>query len=299
MPNRISKKTSRKTYRTSFNNLMLLGVAVAVVAGIALFVQSKDSFDSRTQAKGFRGNNSKFNRADFSTKITNRYFSLSKDMKMVFEAQLPEGVERNEIDVTGQTKTIMGVKTLIYFDKVWADLNGDGKFADSEIIENTKDYLAQDRQGNVWYFGEEVINYSYDANGKLLGTNNTGSWTAGVDGAEPGIWMEANPKVGDVYKQEYYPGKAEDMGEVISTTETVTVPYGTFTNCLKTLDTTNLNPASREHKYYCPEIRAQALEEDIGEEAAGSKLISLTRRGGNQNSGNNNWNDNGNDNQND
>jgi hypothetical protein len=81
-----------------------------------------------------------------------------------------------------------------------------------------------------------------------------GAWTAGVDGAKPGLAMEANPAVGDVYRQEFSPGVAENIGEVVRLNESVTVPYGSFNHCLKTKDTSPLEPESLEYKYYCAGI---------------------------------------------
>ncbi|MBL8740537.1 MAG: hypothetical protein JNK04_05575, partial [Myxococcales bacterium] len=82
-----------------------------------------------------------------------------------------------------------------------------------------------------------------------------GSWEAGIDGAQPGIIMPAVPSVGsDPYRQEYYACVAEDFGEVLAVDEEVTVPFGSFTGCLKTRDTTPLDPAVDENKYYCPEV---------------------------------------------
>ena len=80
-------------------------------------------------------------------------------------------------------------------------------FFNDKLKEDTRDWYAQDRDGNVWYFGEAVANYK---DGKLV--NYTGTWEAGVHGAKPGIVMPANPMVGLKYQQEHAKGKAEDMG---------------------------------------------------------------------------------------
>lgn len=194
--------------------------------------------------------NPQINPANFSTNITNKYFSLPVGLKSESKGETEDGVETIEITISGDTKMIMGVKTLIYRDKVWLD---------GELIEDTMDYLAQDKEGNVWYFGENVNNFE---NGKLK--DHHGTWIAGEDGALPGIWMQANPIVGTEYRQEYYEGEAEDYAKVLSVTETVKVPAGTFTNCLKTLDVNPLGAAGTdEHKYYCPEVKGFALEVSV------------------------------------
>lgn len=188
----------------------------------------------------------KIDPGDFVSDVTNRYFTLTPKKNFVYEGETEEGTERIEVYTTNETRNIMGVRTTVVWDRVW--LNG-------ELIEDTKDWYAQDKEGNVWYFGEDSKEL---VNGKIV--SRAGSWKAGVDGAKPGIIMKASPLVGDSYRQEYYKGEAEDMGDVIALGETVAVPYGTFTDCLKTRDWTQLNPGADEHKYYCPEIGRVVLE---------------------------------------
>ncbi len=96
--------------------------------------------------------------------------------------------------------------------------------------------------------------------------STTGSWEAGVDGAQPGIIMEANPQVGDTYRQEYYPGEAEDMAEVLETGGSVTVPYGSFDDVLVTKEWTPLEPDVVEHKTYARGIGMVLSESVQGEE---------------------------------
>ena len=183
---------------------------------------------------------------DFTTNITNPYVSLPAGIEMQYKGTTAEGIETITVSVGGETKTIMGVKTLVYKDTVWLD---------GQLIEDTIDYLAQDTKGNVWYFGEDSKSYE---NGKYKDSH--GSWMAGVKGAQPGIWMKAHPKVGEVYRQEYLKGEAEDQGKVLSLSETVKVPNGTYKNCLKTLDFTELDRTKDEYKFYCPAIKGFALE---------------------------------------
>ncbi len=114
-----------------------------------------------------------------------------------------------------------------------------------QLIEKTYDWFAQDKEGTVWYFGEDTKEYE---NGEVVSTK--GSWEAGVDGAKPGIIMQADPKVGQTYRQEYYPGEAEDMAKVLSLDASVTVPYGFFDHVLETKEWTPLQPVFFEKKYY-------------------------------------------------
>ncbi len=73
-----------------------------------------------------------------------------------------------------------------------------------------------------------------------------GSWEAGVDGAQPGIIIQANLQVGQAYRQEYYKGEAE----VLSLSESASVAYGSFDNLLMTKEWNPLEPGVVEHKYY-------------------------------------------------
>jgi hypothetical protein len=186
------------------------------------------------------------NPADFVPQVTNRYFTLKPGAKFIYTNKTLRGTERIEVAVTKETKRVMGVIATVVQDRVWLN---------NRLIEDTRDWYAQDKAGNVWYFGEAVDNYR---DGKL--TDHKGSWEAGVKGAKPGIIMLANPKVGDTYRQEYYKGQAEDMGTIIALGKKVTVPYGTLEDCLQTMDSTPLETTS-EYKYYCPEVGFMVLEE--------------------------------------
>jgi hypothetical protein len=172
------------------------------------------------------------NPAQFTTKIENEYLPLKPGTTFVYEG----GTERDEMTVTHSTKMVMGVECVVVDDRAWEE---------GKLIEKTYDWFAQDKEGSVWYFGEDTKEYK---NGKV--TSTKGSWEAGVDGAKPGIIMQAEPKVGQTYRQEYYPGEAEDMAKVQSLDESVTVPYGSFDHVLETREWTPLEPSYDEHKYY-------------------------------------------------
>jgi hypothetical protein len=120
--------------------------------------------------------------------------------------------------------------------------------ADGKVIEDTYDWYAQDRWGNVWYLGEDTKEFD---NGKV---STEGSWEAGVDGAQAGVVVPANPEVGLAYRQEYYAGEAEDAGEVLSLTEQANVPFGSYQDVLKTKDWTPLEPHVVENKFYAQGI---------------------------------------------
>jgi hypothetical protein len=189
----------------------------------------------------------KFDPCNFGNQIIdNPYFTLTPGTTFTYQTKTEDGTEKDMVIVTNETKEILGITTTVVWDRVWLD---------EELTEETFDWHAQDKQGNVWYMGEDSKEYE---NGKVVSTE--GSWEAGVDGAKPGIIMEADPQVGDSYRQEYYPGHAEDAAKVVSLNETVKVPFGTFTNCLQTRDVSLLDPTQDEDKYYCTSVGGVTLE---------------------------------------
>jgi hypothetical protein len=191
--------------------------------------------------------NPPFDPGNFAPQVTNKYFTLKPGTKFTYVKKTSKGTERTEIVVLAETKQIMGVTTTVVSDRVWLD---------DKLKEDTRDWYAQDREGNVWYFGEAVGNYK---DGKLV--DYAGTWEAGANGAKPGIVMPANPKVGLTYRQEHAKGKAEDMGTIIAVGKKVKVPYGTFDNCLQTRDWSRIEKTANEYKYYCPGVGFVVLEE--------------------------------------
>ena len=179
--------------------------------------------------------------ADFVARIDNPYWPMAPGSRWVYREIDDEGNEqRVEVTVTHRRKTILGIEATVVHDVVSED---------GAVIEDTYDWYAQDRDGNVWYLGEDTKEYR---RGEVVGTN--GSWEAGVDGAQAGVVMPSDPEVGMAYRQEYYAGEAEDAGEILSLDEDVEVPYGSFEGILKTRDTTPLEPDVVEEKYYAREI---------------------------------------------
>lgn len=193
-----------------------------------------------------------FKAANMQHNVTNPYFPLTPGTVWVYEGATEDGTERIVVEVLDQTREVAGVVTTVVRDRVYLD---------GDLIEDTFDWYAQDTAGNVWYMGEETEEYE---NGEVVTT--AGSWEAGVDGATAGVIMPATPTVGQAYYQEFYAGEAEDRGRVLSVGESVTVPAGSFTDCLKTEDTTPLEPDVLEHKYYCPQVGV-VLEVDLEEDA--------------------------------
>jgi hypothetical protein len=199
---------------------------------------------------------------DFVSRIDNPYMPLEPGTTLTYEGAAGDGQERTVVEVTHDTRQILGVTVTVVRDRVYRD---------DEVIEDTRDWFAQDREGNVWYFGEDSRDMR---NGEVV--SREGSWEAGRDGARPGIVMPADPQPGDAYDQEVAPGVAEDKAEVLSLDETVEVPYSSYDNVLQTKDTNPLEPNAVEHKFYARGVGLVA-EEEAGTGEERSELVDVER----------------------
>ena len=193
--------------------------------------------------------------ADFVDVIDNPYWPLTPGTSYQFESP----GQQTKVVVTSERRTVMGVSTVVVSDKV---------FADGKLSEDTSDWYAQDRAGNVWYFGEATLSYEDDPAG-----DPTGSWEAGVDGAQPGVVMLAHPLGGDVYRQEFYAGQAEDLALVRYDNGSINVPAGSYENVLVTEEWTPLEPKVIELKYYAKGIGVVEERQILG----GTELVKLTK----------------------
>ena len=177
-----------------------------------------------------------------SSNITgNHYWPLATGKVLIYEGEDEDGAPiRVVTEWTTGTKIIRGVTCVITHDQ---------SYKDGELAEDTYDWYAQDRDGNIWYFGEDTKEIE---NGVAVSTE--GSWEAGVDGALPGVIMFADPIPGVWNRQEYYDDVAEDVGQVLNLNVPVTVPFGQFANCLQTAEWNLNEPGIVEHKFYAPNV---------------------------------------------
>jgi hypothetical protein len=181
------------------------------------------------------------NPEDFTTTIDNPFFPLPPGVTFIYRGVKDASKMRDVFAVTDRTIVIDGVTCRVVHDRV---------FVRGVLQENTFDYFAQDRDGNVWYFGEDTE--ELNRHGKVVTTE--GTWRAGVDGAQPGVIMEAHPRVSDHYFQELAAPLAQDEAAVLKLHESVVVPFAKFRNCLETREFTQLEPGNIEHKFYAPGI---------------------------------------------
>jgi hypothetical protein len=198
--------------------------------------------------------------------IDNPYWTLPASTTFVYYTMPKvgdEGCEINYVWVKDQTVTIAGVETREVQDWVYVDEDCDG-VADF-LSENTLDWYAQDNFDNVWYLGEYTEEYLCTPHTDPGCTSTEGTWTAGVDDAEPGIVMLAEPTPGDFYQQEYLEDEAEDVAKVLRVNARVVLTFDNplalvqeeqdeHEDCVKTKEWSPLEIGVVEHKYYCDSL---------------------------------------------
>jgi hypothetical protein len=199
--------------------------------------------------------------SSFSARVDNPWFPLLPGTRYVYRGVKDGKRARDVVVVTHATRTIAGVRCVSVDDRL--TLGG-------HLEERTTDWYSQDARGNVWYFGERTA--ELDAHGKV--TSTEGSWLAGVDGAQPGLFMPAHPRLGQSGRQEYYKGHAEDHFKVVGLFDTVS-PRGPA-NALLTEETTPLEPGTVDHKLYVRGIGTVLEQTERGGDER-SELVSVTR----------------------
>jgi hypothetical protein len=215
------------------------GLGAVVVVVLVLAVAGCDSDESPGEAPKPLPQGSEpasLDPEDFSTEIDNPYWPMPVGARWTYREAGEGAVKKVVVTVTDARKVVDGVSARVVHDVVTEG---------GRLVEDTRDWYAQDRDGNVWYLGEDTKEY---AKGKPPST--AGSWEAGVDGAQAGVIMPAQPRVGLRYRQEHYEGEAEDAAEVLSVDAHVAVPFGSYDGALMTRDYTPLEPDATERKYY-------------------------------------------------
>jgi hypothetical protein len=187
--------------------------------------------------------------ANFFGQVDNPYFPLVPGTTFIYEGRTAQGLSRDEFAVTHNTRVIDGVICVEVHDSV---------FTNGVLTEDTLDWFAQDKDGNVWYFGENTQELEDG-----LVTTIDGTFMAGVNGDKPGIVMKAHPAVGDFYRQEFSLANAEDNAETIGLNASISVPFGSFDHCLRSRETTPLEPDALEDKFYAPGVGNVLTVDDI------------------------------------
>lgn len=220
-----------------------------------------------------------FNAGNFSPgrAIDNPYWPLVPGTDLVFTNASRDGCEVELFQVTNNIKSDFpapydSIVATEIFDRSWLSPGCDGHYV---LAETTRDWYAQDKRGNVWYFGENTTAYDADTC-----PSTAGSWTAGVDGARPGIIMLARPKPGDTYRQEFSAGNAEDFAKVLRLNASIEGRFGAFSDCLVTKEWSPLSPGAVEQKFYCPAGGGLMLVKELKGKTLRTEFVGSSRPAG-------------------
>jgi hypothetical protein len=191
----------------------------------------------------------------FSARVTNPWFPLKPGTTYTYVGVKDGKPSRDVIHVTRRTITIAGAPCVVVSDRLY--LAG-------HLQERTLDYYSQNASGDVWYFGEDTA--ELDEKGHV--TTTEGTWRAGADGARPGIFMPAHPRVGQTGQPEFYKGHAQDHFRVVAFLGP---------NALRTEEWTPLEPGVLDHKLYVRSV-GEVFERTVkgGDEL--NELVRVTRR---------------------
>jgi hypothetical protein len=237
-----------------FSSRIALPLTLAAAALLAI----SPAAAARPAASNIRPDN-------FVLGVDNPWFPLWPGTTYVYRGVRNGQPIRDVVTVTRQTKQIEGVRCTAVSDRVYAA---------GRLAERTTDWYAQDKAGNVWYFGEATA--ELNATGKVK--NTEGSWQAGVNGAKAGIQMPAHPRVGERAREEFLKGHAEDHFEVLSLSSTVRTPAASSRHGLLTKEWTPLEPGVIDHKLYVRGI-GTVKEETVRGGVERASLVVVRRSG--------------------
>lgn len=203
--------------------------------------------------------------SQFTAPVQNPYFPLRPGTVSRYRGT-DEGERLHErVVITSRTRLIQGITTTVVRDVL--------RHSDGSLAEKTLDYYAADNGGNVWYFGEKTA--TYDERGHV--ESREGSWLAGVKGAVAGTIMPADPRPTDAYRQELFPGHAEDQAWIVQRNASTTVPYGTLHHVVRSFEWTRLEKRVLSLKLYAPGLGI-VREKDMSGGTESFVLVSVTHR---------------------
>jgi hypothetical protein len=195
--------------------------------------------------------------------VTNPWFPLKPGSRYRYRGVKDGKRVVEELRVTHRTRTILGVRTTVVHDV----LRSRGR-----PVEVTDDWYAQDRSGNVWYFGEATK--TLDGHGNVI--TRSGWFEAGRNGARAGLFFPAHPAVGQSARQEFYEGKAEDHFKILDLNARTSVPLVTTRHALRTTEWTPLEPGVVDNKFY---VRGVGTVDELAVKGGNDhvRLVSFTR----------------------
>ncbi len=211
--------------------------ALAALAAMALAWAGLLAPAAAAGARARPGYEPVLNPADFVRSITNPYLPFPVGRTLTYRG-IKDGVSQTDVvHVTSHTRVLEGITAVAVSDVA----THDGK-----LLEKTTDWYAQDKQGNVWYLGENTAAYSHGH------VDHSGSWLAGVHDGEPGIVMKAHPQIPDAYRQEFLRGQAQDTAWIVSRGGSFKLPFTVVHNVVTSYEFTVLEPAVLDKKIYAP-----------------------------------------------
>jgi hypothetical protein len=179
--------------------------------------------------------------ADLATIGENPYFILKPGSQLTLEGKESGKTVRLVVTVLDETRAVGGIDARVVEER---------ESENGVLVEVSRNFMAIHKTTrDIYYLGEDVDIYK---NGKIV--DHEGAWTHGTKGATLGLLVPAFPVVGQRYYQEVAPGVAMDRAEVVSVSERLTTPAGAFERCLKTEETTPLEPGDKESKLYAPGV---------------------------------------------
>jgi hypothetical protein len=259
------KKAITRTRMATALALLAAGAGITACASSEGSPPSAPPAGSGAKAAVTTPYEAKLDPANFVATVDNPYFPLKPGTVYRYKGAAENGktVQYDDMVVTNRTKKVLGIDATVVSDVV-----SDGKH---KPIEKTFDWYAQDKDGNVWYLGEDTRE---PQNGRFVPSK--GAWEAGVDGAQAGIIMPAHPDAGDTYRQEYYAGHAEDQAKVIGDGGAVSVPAGSYKSTVLTEETSpRLEPGIAERKWYVAGV-GNVREQGVKGEHDTIELVSVT-----------------------
>jgi hypothetical protein len=242
----------------------VVAAALAATAAVHFGVAVGEDSSARSSALPRGADPVHLDPRDFSANIDNRAWPMTVGSRWVYRVvdSSTGSVKREVITVTGQTKVMAdGIEARVVHDVVKAH---------GKPVEVTDDWYAQDKQGNVWYFGEDTIEYVH---GRRV---DNGSWEAGVDGNMPGVALPARPRVGLTYREEYSKGVAEDQSRVLDLDEQAEVPAGHYKPVLMTEDFSPIERDVSELKFYAKGSGQAVLAVDVSGGSEREELVKYT-----------------------
>ncbi len=190
----------------------------------------------------------KLDPGDFVSAVDNPYFPLKPGTRWSYRGSDKEGTKStSEVTVPGRTRKVAGITATALVDR---------STEDGKLLEVATEWYAQDKDGNVWYLGEDV---------KDLEVGETTSSLVGQDPLQPGVTMLGKPIPGSCHRLSYEKGESADRLNVLSASRRVSVPAGRYTKVVQLKQTTPLEPDLIEYRYYARGVGLVLVQAQSGE----------------------------------